>query len=150
MPPSIDRTHGVELRAYELARLTISGNPPAPRPAAASAILAPGATLEKLAGGFHDITGAAVDARGDLFFVDTRRQTIYQWSNARRALAIVRDSPLDPAQLGFDEDGEPARRLVRRQGQRLRVPARQQRERAAAARAAAGVRPGAGGRRSCR
>ena len=100
-----DRTRGVELRAYELARLTISGDPPRPRPAAASAMLAPGASLERLAGGFHDISGAAVDARGDLFFVDTRRHTIYRWSNARRALAIVRDSPLDPAQLGFDEEG---------------------------------------------
>jgi sugar lactone lactonase YvrE len=100
-----DQTQGVELRACELTRLTISGNPPRPRPAIPSSILAPGAPLERLAGGFHDITGAAVDARGDLYFVDTRRQTIYQWSAARRALSIVRDSPLDPAQLGFDEAG---------------------------------------------
>ncbi len=101
----VDRTHGIELRAYELARLTVSGNPPPVRETVASQALEPRARLERLAGGFHGISGAAVDARGDLFFVDPHRQTIYRWSSAERRLAIVRDSPLDPAQLGFDEAG---------------------------------------------
>jgi hypothetical protein len=100
-----DRTHGVELRAYELARLLVSGNPKPPLSPALSLILAPGAAVERLAGGFHDITGAAVDAHGDLFFVDGRRQTIYHWSNARRTVEVVRDSPLDAVQLGFDQAG---------------------------------------------
>ncbi len=99
-------TRRVEVRDSELARLDVSGEPPKPRPARKSVVLAPGARLERLAGGFHDVTGAAVDARGDLFFVDTHRQTIYRWSNDAQALSVVRDNPLDPAQVGFDEGGD--------------------------------------------
>ena len=49
---------------------------------------------------------AAIDAHGDLTFVDARRQSIYRWSATERALSLVRDSPLDPVQLAFDKAGD--------------------------------------------
>ena len=78
-----------------------------PLPAAArSGPAAPAlrATVEKLAGGFHSIAGAAVDAAGTLYFVDRHQQRIFSWSPSQR-LKIVRDAPLDAVNLGVDRSG---------------------------------------------
>jgi hypothetical protein len=64
-----------------------------------SAIAAPGAKIEKLAGGFYNISGGAVDRAGDFYFVDAHWQRIYRWSAARRHLSTIRDQPLDPINL---------------------------------------------------
>jgi sugar lactone lactonase YvrE len=56
-------------------------------------------------GGFFNISGGAVDHSGNLYFVDTRWQTIYRWSAATRELSIVRDNPLDAVELAFDRAG---------------------------------------------
>ena len=101
-----DETHGVEVRQREFAWLTVSGNAPragAPQP---STVLAPGAEVEKLAGGFFNISGGAVDGKGDFYFVDAKWQRIYRWSTAERRLSVVRDNPLDPVQLAFDKAGD--------------------------------------------
>jgi len=62
------------------------------------------ATVEKLAGDFHSISGAAVDGAGALYFVDRHQQRIYSWSPSTR-LRIVRDAPLDAVNLGIDRSG---------------------------------------------
>jgi hypothetical protein len=100
-----DRTHGIDLRQREFASLTVSGNAPAAHPKAASTALAPGAKVEKLAGGFYNISGGAADANGDFYFVDAHWQRIYRWSAATRQLSTVRDNPLDPVNLAFDKAG---------------------------------------------
>ena len=64
-----------------------------------SPVLAPGAKLERLTGGFYNISGAAVDPSGQLYFVDAHWQRIYRWLPEEKRAAIVRDSPLDPVQL---------------------------------------------------
>ena len=100
-----DQTHDVSVRAREIAWLECSGAAPAAPPPRVSAVLAPGARLEKVAGGFTNIDGAAVDAAGDVYFIDGAWQTIYRWSPENRALTLVRDSPLQPAGLAFDRAG---------------------------------------------
>jgi sugar lactone lactonase YvrE len=93
------------VRNREFASLTI-GNPPAPTPSRPrSTILAPGAKVEKLHDGFYNISGAAVDKTGQLYFVDPHWQRIYRWSPETRNLSIVRDSPLAPVQLAFEKSG---------------------------------------------
>ena len=67
--------------------------------------MAAGAKLEKLAGGFFNISGGAVDSSGDLYFVDAKWQSIYRWSVSSHQLSVVRDNPLDPVQLTFDKSG---------------------------------------------
>ena len=74
-------------------------------PADASAVLAPGSTVEKLEDGFYSISGAAVDASGKLYFVDHHQQRIYGWSTTE-GLTIERDNPLDPVNLAFDKAGD--------------------------------------------
>jgi sugar lactone lactonase YvrE len=99
-----DVTHHLEVREREFAVLDIPANPAQPAPPAASAVLAPGATVKKLEDGFFSISGAAVDAKGTLYFVDHHNQRIYSWSE-REGLSVVRDNPLDPVNLAFDKSG---------------------------------------------
>src|SRR3984885_12075111 len=100
-----DVTHNLEVREREFAVLDIPENPSAPARGDASAVLAPGAKVEKLEDGFFSISGAAVDASGKLYFVDHHEQRIYGWSSAE-GLTIERNNPLDPVDLAFDKSGD--------------------------------------------
>jgi sugar lactone lactonase YvrE len=100
-----DDGQGVELRQREFAWLDVSGRAPQPAAVAPSRVLAPGAAVERLAGGFHNISGGAVDPAGDFFFVDARWQRIHRWSAAERRLVTVADAPLQPVNLAFDTAG---------------------------------------------
>jgi sugar lactone lactonase YvrE len=100
-----DQTHDAEIRQREFAWLTLSGRAPQPRPRPASPVLAPAAKVRKLAGGFYNISGGAVDPAGDFYFVDAHWQRIYRWSEATHQISTVRDNPLDPVNLAFDKAG---------------------------------------------
>ncbi len=100
-----DMTHHLEVRERELAVLDIPANPPTPAAPDASAVLAPGAKVEKLQDGFFSISGAAVDTSGKLYFVDRHQQRIFGWSPSE-GLTIERDNPLDPVNLAFDKTGD--------------------------------------------
>jgi sugar lactone lactonase YvrE len=100
-----DQTHNTEIRSREIASLNISGNQPPAPPVQESPVLAPGAKVEKLVGGFNSIDGATVDAAGKVYFVDARFHRIYRWSPESRTLTVVRDSPLEPVGLAFDKSG---------------------------------------------
>jgi hypothetical protein len=98
-----DVTHHLEVREREFAVLDVPG--PA-RPANAGDAVLPeaGAKVEKLEDGFFSISGAAVDAKGKLYFVDHHQQRIYGWSE-KEGLTIERDNPLDAVNLAFDKSG---------------------------------------------
>jgi sugar lactone lactonase YvrE len=100
-----DQTYGIEIRQREFAWLTVSGNAPQAQTTAPVPVLADGAQVQKLAGGFFNISGGAIDHSGDLYFVDAKWQMIYRWSVLSRQLSVVRDNPLDPVQLAFDKSG---------------------------------------------
>jgi len=63
-----------------------------------------GAKVERLEDGFYSISGAAVDAKGKLYFVDKHQQRIYGWSR-EEGLSVERDNPTDPVNLAFDKSG---------------------------------------------
>jgi len=90
-----DVTSGLQVREREFAVLDVPGTPPLP---------AQGPAVQTLHEGFYSIAGAAVDARGKLYFVDRRFQTIYGWSKAE-GLTIERDDTLDPVNLAVDKSG---------------------------------------------
>ena len=73
-------------------------------PADASPVVAPGAVVEKLEGGFYAIAGATVDASGKLYFVDHHQHRIFSWSETD-GLNVVRHDPLDPVNLAVDRSG---------------------------------------------
>ncbi|HET6178666.1 MAG TPA: glycosyl hydrolase family 28-related protein [Candidatus Sulfotelmatobacter sp.] len=101
-----DETHRTEMRQREFSWLTVSGAAPQVARRKQSPVLAKGAQLEKVAGGFFNISGGTIDGAGDVYFVDAKWQTIYRWSAAKRQLSKVRDNPLDPVQLFFDKAGD--------------------------------------------
>jgi sugar lactone lactonase YvrE len=95
------------VRNREFAAMTIdTSEKDGKAPSKPSPVLAAGAKLERLTGGFYNISGAAVDPAGQLYFVDTHWQRIYRWLPEEKRAAIVRDSPLDPVQLVFDKAGD--------------------------------------------
>lgn len=87
-----------EVRDREFASLDWTGTKPA-------AVAGPGSRVERLAGGFYNASGGAVDAAGRLYFVDAHWHRIYRWSPEKRELTILRDFPLDPVNLVFDKAG---------------------------------------------
>ena len=99
-----DQTHNVELREHEFASLDISGNPPSAKPQTSSPIVVRGAKVEKLAGGFFNISGGAVDSHGNFYFVDAHEQRIYRWDDAKRQLSTNAVS-FQPVNLVVDEAG---------------------------------------------
>lgn len=102
----ISRPVDVMVRPREFASLTIDTGAAAPQKPVAHTVLAAGAKVEKLRDGFFNISGAAVDKSGQLYFVDSHWQRIYRWSPETRMLSLVRDTPLSPVQLVFDKAGD--------------------------------------------
>jgi hypothetical protein len=100
-----DVTHHLETREREFAVLDIPAAPPVPAAGDASAVVEPGAKVQKLENGFYSISGAAVDGAGKLYFVDHHEQRIYGWSGGE-GLTVERDSPLDAVNLAFDKAGD--------------------------------------------
>ncbi|MDQ2798794.1 MAG: SMP-30/gluconolactonase/LRE family protein, partial [Armatimonadota bacterium] len=65
---------GIAGGIWMLLTLTIGAD------AQASGVLAPGAQLEQLAGGFAFTEGPACDAKGNVFFTDQPNDRIMEWS----------------------------------------------------------------------
>ncbi len=100
-----DATANVEIRDSEFAVLDITGGPASAPPKAESPVLAQGAKVEKLADGFLNIAGAAVDSEGNVYFADARENRIYRWSQEQNRVEHVRDIERQPVNLTFDEAG---------------------------------------------
>jgi sugar lactone lactonase YvrE len=101
-----DQTHNAEIRQREFAWLNVSGDAPNPLHRENPPLLAAAAEVEKAVGGFFNISGGAVDASGNIYFVDAKWQTIYRWSPDSRQLSKIRNNPLEPVQLVFDKSGD--------------------------------------------
>ena len=102
----VDTSLQARVRYTEFAALNITGQTPAPPPPLPAAVVAPGAKLDKLQGGFFSISGGAADSQGRLYFIDSHWQRIYRWSPATHDLALISDAPLQPANLAFDRAGD--------------------------------------------
>jgi len=100
-----DVTHHLDVREREFAVLDITDRPAAPAAADASAVVAPGARVEALEGGFYTISGAAVGADGTLYFVDRHQHRIFSWSQAK-GLTILRHDPVDPVNVAVTKSGD--------------------------------------------
>jgi len=102
----VDEISGREVRAREIARLDFPSKYSAKsETASASPVLAVGAKLEKVTGGFDFIDGATADRDGNLYFIDGHWHRIYRWTPSSHDLTLVRDNPIDPLALKFDRAG---------------------------------------------
>jgi sugar lactone lactonase YvrE len=102
----VDQTLNAEVRDREFAWLNISDNQPTTADRPVSNLIEKGAQVERLATGFFNISGAAIDAAGQLYFVDAQFQRIYRWSPESRNAVVVSDAPLNPVNLVFDQAGD--------------------------------------------
>lgn len=102
----IDSTHHAETRSREFAWMDVPSQPSSAAPPSPSLVLQTGAQVKLLATGFFNISGGAVDAAGQLYFVDGHWQRIYRWSTDSLEAVVVCDSPLNPVNLGFDRAGD--------------------------------------------
>ena len=75
-------------------------NPPAKK----SGVVAPGAELLKLAGGFGFTEGPVRDAEGNVYFTDDTNGKVYRWSTDG-SLSTYLDSLKNPAGLAIDRKG---------------------------------------------
>jgi sugar lactone lactonase YvrE len=102
----VDESLHAEVRDREFAWLDISDDKPIPATRLVSNLTEKGAQVERLATGFYNISGAAIDAAGQLYFVDAHFQRIYRWSPESQRAVVVSDAPLDPVNLVFDKAGD--------------------------------------------
>lgn len=89
---------GRRVLAREIARLNITGSE-SPAPAADP-------RLVKLADGFSNIDGFAVDRAGNLLFVDARWQRIHQLDVTTGRVRVLHDAPLEPVALACAANGD--------------------------------------------
>jgi sugar lactone lactonase YvrE len=92
-----------EIRYREVGSLDLSGKHVSD---AGMGREASGPKVEKLADGFFNISGGAVDAEGRLYFVDAHWQRIYRWSPETSDLDMIRDNPIDATNLAVDKAGD--------------------------------------------
>ena len=102
----LDHTSGVYVRAHNFTAFTIGPDlrvgPPLPPPVG---VFAPGAKLEKLAGGFIDAEGLTVDDRGNLFFTDEATHRVYRWNAAARKAEVLSDQVSKPMAAAYAGNG---------------------------------------------
>jgi Pectate lyase superfamily protein/SMP-30/Gluconolactonase/LRE-like region len=103
----VDQTLHTEVRDREFAYLNIDDDKPIPAAQRSmSNLVEKGAHIERLATGFFNVSGAAIDAAGQLYFVDAHAQRIYRWSPEAQHAVVVSDAPLNPVNLIFDRAGD--------------------------------------------
>lgn len=73
--------------------------------AAKASVVAPGAKVEKLAGGFRFTEGPAADAKGNIFFSDIPNNRIHRWSLDGK-LSTFRENSVGSNGLYFDRKGD--------------------------------------------
>lgn len=102
-----DQSHNFNIRQHEFASLDISGRAPKKHSPDPSPVLEKGATVQKVAGGFYNISGGAAAPNGDIFFVDAHSNRIYHWEVATKQLSSVANaSTLSPVNLAIDPSGD--------------------------------------------
>ncbi|HLX69264.1 MAG TPA: glycosyl hydrolase family 28-related protein [Verrucomicrobiae bacterium] len=93
-----------EIRQHEFAWLDV-GNRTSNAEHRTNASLADGAHMEKLAGGFYNISGGAAGP-DDFYFVDAHSNRVYRWNISSRQLSTVSNAAtLSPVNLMMDRAG---------------------------------------------
>ncbi len=101
-----DQTHDYEIRDHEFAWLDLSGNAPSTPDPRQSPVVENGATVQKVTGGFYNISGGAAAPNGDVYFVDAHSNRVYHWDfTARQLSTITNASTLSPVNLMIDKSG---------------------------------------------
>lgn len=100
-----DETLNFEIRDHEFAWLDISGGALPRRNNFMSRVVEDGERLQKLAGGFYNISGGAAGP-DDFYFVDAHSNRVYRWNiSSRRLSTLTNAATLSPVNLMLDKAG---------------------------------------------
>lgn len=94
-----DINKDIEVRPWELQRITITGNEPGERRVPVIKNEA-----QELASGFDFIEGITSDSKGNVYFCENRMRRIFKWSVTTNSLTLVADFPWKPIQLAVDSE----------------------------------------------
>lgn len=88
-----DADGGKAVRPWQLTRLTLNTERPAPKS---------GGRVERLADGFDNVDAICTDSRGNVYFCDSRKKNIYQLDCQTGLIRPVWDTPYRPLSLICD------------------------------------------------
>ncbi len=88
-----------------LIAIMIAVNLGAVMAAQSSSVVAPGATVKKIQGGFDTTEGPAVDAGGNVYFTDKGSETIYKWTWSDNRITVHRKVEGGALGMAFDSKG---------------------------------------------
>ena len=91
-----DQAKEIEVRPWEFARLTVTGNE-----ASTFARTSSTGTATKIAGDLEFAEGVAYDSKGNLYFCDHRLRRVWQWS-PEKGLKLLADFPWKPNNVAVD------------------------------------------------
>lgn len=94
--PIYDQAKEIEVRPWEFARLTVTGNE-----ASTFARTSSTGTATKIAGDLEFSEGVAHDSKGNLYFCDHRLRRVWQW-NPEKGLKLLADFPWKPNNVAVD------------------------------------------------
>lgn len=94
--PVFDHNKNIEVRPWELALLTVTGNEPCRRKTEGG--------MTEIAGDFDFAEGIASDSKGNVYFCDSRLHRIYRIDAVTRSLSLVADFHWKPMSLAFDTE----------------------------------------------
>lgn len=92
--PVFDHSKNIEVRPWELARLTITGNEPSRRKTEGN--------VTEIASDFDFAEGIASDSKGNVYFCDNRMHRIYRIDAKTQDLSLVADFHWKPISVAFD------------------------------------------------
>ncbi|HTR41784.1 MAG TPA: glycosyl hydrolase family 28-related protein [Pseudomonadales bacterium] len=99
-----DQDNDIQLREHEFASLDVSQSISQHKSPKNSSVVADGAKIEKIAGGFFNISGGIADTNGNFYFADSYPHKIYCWnSNAQRL--STNEVSFQPVNLAVDAAG---------------------------------------------
>ncbi|MBR1406950.1 MAG: SMP-30/gluconolactonase/LRE family protein, partial [Bacteroidales bacterium] len=94
--PIYDQAKEIEVRPWEFARLTVTGNE-----ASTFARTSSTGTATRIAGDLEFAEGVAHDSKGNLYFCDHRLRRVWQW-NPEKGLKLLADFPWKPDNVAVD------------------------------------------------
>lgn len=93
-----DVNRNLEVRPWELARLTVTGNEASMQPEF------PGYDAVQAGSDFDFTEGASSDSKGNVYFCDNRMKRIFRWSASTGEINLVADFPWKPIFTAFDTE----------------------------------------------
>lgn len=91
-----DQSKNIEIRPWEFAKLTITGNEPSNFGTASNSSAA-----VKIAGDVEFAEGLAHDSKGNIYFCDGRLRRVFRWS-PEKGLTLLADFPWKPNSVAVD------------------------------------------------